>query len=141
MLLGVADLEMDVLPELEVVCVHVEVVHDERVVHVVWEVSWNGEVAEAHHLLGGVDDDRAIDAGSVWLWVLLQREIHCNTVYCTTRALVVQNSGTVTNSPKPGGSGPLNYTKICLPQLHYDSLKYFKPYIWQRGWREALCQC
>lgn len=37
--------------ELEVVSVHVEVVHDEGVVHVVWEVGRNGEITETHHLL------------------------------------------------------------------------------------------
>lgn len=46
-----SDLEADVAFELEVVSVHVEVVHDEGVVHVVWEVGRNGEITETHHLL------------------------------------------------------------------------------------------
>lgn len=42
--------------------------------HEVGEVCRNGEVTEAHHLLGGVDDDRVVDAGPVWLWILLQEQ-------------------------------------------------------------------
>lgn len=57
--------EAYVLGEVEVVSVHSKVVHDEGVVHVVGKVFRNGKVAETHHLLGGVDDDRVIDAGSV----------------------------------------------------------------------------
>ncbi len=37
--------------ELEVVSVHAEVVHDEGVVHIVWEVGRNGEITLANHLL------------------------------------------------------------------------------------------
>ncbi len=47
----ISDLEPDVPFELEVVGVHAEVVHDEGVVHVVWEVSRNGEITLANHLL------------------------------------------------------------------------------------------
>lgn len=65
-------IEANVLGEMEVVRVHSKVVHDEGVVHVVGEVSRNGKITETHHLLGGVDDDRVVDAGSVWLWILLQ---------------------------------------------------------------------
>ena len=65
-------IEAYVLDELEVVSVHPKVVDDERVVHVVWEVCRDGKVTETHHLLGGVDDDRVVDAGPVWLWILLQ---------------------------------------------------------------------
>lgn len=54
-----------VLGEVEVVSIHSEVVHDEGVVHVVGKVFRNGKVTETHHLLGGIDDDRVIDAGSV----------------------------------------------------------------------------
>lgn len=64
--------EANVLGELEVVCIHPKVVHDEGVVHVVWEVCRDGEVTETHHLLGGVDDDRVVDAGPVRLRILLQ---------------------------------------------------------------------
>ncbi len=46
-----SDLEADVSFELEVVSIHAEVVHDEGVVHVVWEVGRNGEITVAHHLL------------------------------------------------------------------------------------------
>ena len=67
-------IQVYVLDELEVVSVHSEVVHDEGVVHVVGEMCRNGEVAETHHLLGGVDDDGVVDAGPVWLWILLQEE-------------------------------------------------------------------
>lgn len=65
-------IEAYVLGEPEVVRIHAKVVHDEGVVHVVGEVCRNGEITETHHLLGGVDDDRVVDAGSVWLWILLQ---------------------------------------------------------------------
>ena len=54
--------------------VHSEVVHDEGVVHEVGEMCRNGEVAETHHLLGCVDDDGVVDAGPVWLWILLQEQ-------------------------------------------------------------------
>lgn len=67
-------IELYVFDELKVVGVHSEVVHDEGVVHEVGEVCRNGEVTEAHHLLGGVDDDRVVDAGPVWLWILLQEQ-------------------------------------------------------------------
>lgn len=56
------------------VSVHPEVFHDEGVVHVVWVMCRYGEVAKTHHLLGGVDDDRVVDAGPVRLWVLLQSQ-------------------------------------------------------------------
>lgn len=61
------------LGELEVIGIHVEVLYDERVMHVVWEVCRDGIITETHHLLGGVDDDRVVDAGPVWLRIILQR--------------------------------------------------------------------
>ena len=64
--------EANVLGELEVVRIHSKVFHDEGVVHVVGEVCRNGEITETHHLLGGVDDDGVVDAGSVRLRILLQ---------------------------------------------------------------------
>lgn len=64
--------EANVLGELEVVRVHPKVVHNEGVVHEVGEVCRNGVITETHHLLGGVDDDRVVDAGPVWLRILLQ---------------------------------------------------------------------
>ena len=67
-------IEAYVLGELEVVCIHSKVVHDEGVVHVVGEVCRDGKVTETHHLLGGVDDHRVVDAGPVWLWILLQQQ-------------------------------------------------------------------
>lgn len=66
-------IEAYVLGELEVIGIHSKVVHDEGVVHEVGEVSRNGKITETHHLLGGVDDDRVVDAGPVWLWILLQQ--------------------------------------------------------------------
>lgn len=66
-------IEVYVLGELEVIGIHSKVVHDEGVVHEVGEVSRNGKITETHHLLGGVDDDRVVDAGPVWLWILLQQ--------------------------------------------------------------------
>lgn len=59
------------LGEMKVVSVHPKIVHDEGVVHEVWEVCRDGVVTEAHHLLGGIDDDRVVDASPVWFWVLL----------------------------------------------------------------------
>lgn len=67
-------IEADVLRQLEVVRVAPEVVHDEGVVHVVGVVCRDGEVTETHHLLGGVDDDGVVDAGSVGLRILLQQQ-------------------------------------------------------------------
>lgn len=65
-------IEAYVLGELEVIRIHSKVVHDEGVVHEVGEVRRDGKITETHHLLGGVDDDRVVDAGPVWLWILLQ---------------------------------------------------------------------
>lgn len=70
--------EADVAEQVEVLGVHAEVLHDLGVVHVVGEVLRDGEVAEAHHLLGGVDDDGAVDAGTailgalLWEWGMVQ---------------------------------------------------------------------
>lgn len=50
-----------------------EVFQDFRVVHVVGVISRDGEVTVAHHLLGDVDGEGAVDAGSVWLRHFLQR--------------------------------------------------------------------
>ena len=61
-----------VLHELEAVSIHPVIVHDEGVVHEVWEVCRDGKVTETHHFLGGVDDDRVVDACTVCLRVLLQ---------------------------------------------------------------------
>lgn len=70
-------MEAYVLGEPEMVGIHSVVVHDERVVHEVREVGGNGEVAEGHHLFGGVDDDWGIDAGPVLFRFLLQwQEMH-----------------------------------------------------------------
>jgi len=49
-----------------VVRVEPEVLQQLGVVHVVWVVGGHGEVAETHHLFGGVDYQGAIDAGSLW---------------------------------------------------------------------------
>lgn len=65
-------IEAYVLGELEVISIHPKVVHDEGVVHEVGEVCRDGKITETHHLLGGVDDDRVVDAGPVWLRILLQ---------------------------------------------------------------------
>lgn len=42
--------------------------------HVVGEVRRDREVAEAHHLLGAVDDEGVVDAGPVCLRILLQQQ-------------------------------------------------------------------
>lgn len=65
-------IEAYVLGELEVFSIHPKVVHDEGIVHEVGEVCGDGEITETHHLLGGVDDDRVVDAGPVRLWIFLQ---------------------------------------------------------------------
>lgn len=70
--MGGAHVEVDVLGELEVVCIHAEVFQDEGVVHVVRKVRRDRKVAETHHLLGAVDDERVVDAGPVRLRILLQ---------------------------------------------------------------------
>lgn len=46
-----ADLQADVAPELEVVSIHAKIIHNVRIVHIVWEMGRNGEIAETHHLL------------------------------------------------------------------------------------------
>lgn len=51
-----SDLETDVPFKLEVFSVHAEVFHDEGVVHVVWEVSWDWVITVAHHLLRSVNN-------------------------------------------------------------------------------------
>ena len=37
--------------ELEVLCIHAKVVHDQGVVHIVREFSRDGKITETHHLL------------------------------------------------------------------------------------------
>jgi len=66
--------EADVAEQVEAPGVHAEVLHDLGVVHVVGEILGDGEVAEAHHLLGGVDDDGAVDAGAALLGELLREQ-------------------------------------------------------------------
>lgn len=68
-----AYLEANVLPQLEVLSVHHEVFQDFGVVHVVGIMCRDGEVAVAHHLLGDVDGEGAVNAGPVGLRHLLQR--------------------------------------------------------------------
>lgn len=58
--------------QLEVLSIHAEVVEDLGVVHVVGPVTGDREVTVAHHLLGDVDGEGAVDAGPVWLRHLLQ---------------------------------------------------------------------
>ena len=70
-MLDLTHLEAYVVDELEVFGVHPEVLHDAGVVHVVRVFSRDREITVAHLLLGGIDDDRVIDTGSIWLWVLL----------------------------------------------------------------------
>lgn len=65
-------IETYVFGELEVISIHPKVVHDKGVVHEVGEVCRDGKITETHHLLGGVDDDRVVDAGPVLLGILLQ---------------------------------------------------------------------
>lgn len=50
-------LEADVLKKVEVLSIHVEILHDFEVVHVVGKILRDGEVTEAHNFLGGVDND------------------------------------------------------------------------------------
>lgn len=47
-------LETNILQEVKVSDVHPEVVHEFGVVHIVGEMVGEGEVAEGHHLFGGV---------------------------------------------------------------------------------------
>lgn len=61
------------LTQLEVLGVHLEVFQDFGVVHVVGIICRDGEVAVAHHLLGDVDGEGAVNAGPVGLRNLLQR--------------------------------------------------------------------
>lgn len=77
--------EADVAEQVKVLGVHAEVLHDLGVVHVVGEVLRNGEVAEAHHLLGGVDDDGAVDAGTAVLRALLWER---GTAQCWARGMM-----------------------------------------------------
>ena len=62
------------LEQLEVLSVKAEVLQDTRVVHVVGVICWNGEVAETHHLLGGIDGQGLIDTCPVGLRDLLHRK-------------------------------------------------------------------
>ena len=47
----------DVLQQFEMVSIHAEVLEDLGVVHVVWVISRDWEVAVAHHFLGDVDGE------------------------------------------------------------------------------------
>lgn len=50
------------------------VLQELRVVHVVWVVSRHWKIAETHHLFGGVDHQRAVDAGSLRLRRILWKQ-------------------------------------------------------------------
>jgi hypothetical protein len=43
--------------------IHPKVVHESGVVHVVRKMARDGEVTEAHHLLGSVDGHRLVNTG------------------------------------------------------------------------------
>ncbi len=55
------------LQQLEVFCIHPEVFQDFRVMHVVWIITRDGEITEAHHFLGDVNGEGAVDTGPVGL--------------------------------------------------------------------------
>lgn len=52
-----------------------EVLQELRVVHVVWVVSRHWKITETHHLFGGVDHQRTVDAGSLWLRRILWKQM------------------------------------------------------------------
>lgn len=76
-----------------------EVFQDFGVVHVVWVVSRDGKVTIAHHLLGDVDSQGTVDAGSVWLRHFLwtpfkynsQMSSHKYTIQKITKAFCLEN--------------------------------------------------
>lgn len=55
------------LHQFKVFCIHLEVVQDFRVMHVVRIITRDREVTVAHHLLGDVDGEGAVDTGPVRL--------------------------------------------------------------------------
>lgn len=52
---------MNMFPQTEVVCIQVQVLLEVSVVHEVWEVSRDGEVAVTGHLLARVDAARVVE--------------------------------------------------------------------------------
>lgn len=56
---------MNVLNQFEVIGIHSEVIQDFGMMHVVGIISRNGEVTVGHHLLGNIDGEGPVDAGSV----------------------------------------------------------------------------
>lgn len=64
------------LQQFEVFSIEPEVLKDTGVVHVVGVVSWDGEVAETHHLLGDIDGEGTVDTGSVGLRNFLEGGRH-----------------------------------------------------------------
>lgn len=55
-------LKTDVAQEVKVFGIHLKVVHNFGVVHVVGKMIRYREVTEAHHLLGSIDGHRFVDA-------------------------------------------------------------------------------
>ena len=47
----------DVLQQFEMLSIHAEILEDLGMVHVVWVIRGDWEVAVAHHLLGDVDGE------------------------------------------------------------------------------------
>lgn len=60
-------LELNVLHQFKVLCIRPKVFQDFGMMHVVWIIGGNGEVAVGHHLLGDIDGEGTVDTGSVWL--------------------------------------------------------------------------
>lgn len=58
--------------EVKMSGIQTQILQQLRVVHVAGEVVWHGEVAEAHHFLGGVDHKGAVRARTPWLRILLR---------------------------------------------------------------------
>lgn len=72
-------LEADALQKFEVLSILAEIFEDFGMVHVVGVVGRDGEVTVAHHLLGDVDGQGAVYAGSVWLRHLLWTPFTCQS--------------------------------------------------------------
>lgn len=67
-----AHLKADILRQLEMFSVESEIAQNLRIVHKIWKVFWNREIAVTHHLLGSVNDYRFVNARSARLRVLLK---------------------------------------------------------------------
>lgn len=104
-------LESDVRQKVEFFGVHPEILQHAGVVHEVRKMSRDEEVAEAHHLLGSVDDHGLVDAGPPFLSSFLQ---HRRSIPRNLRISFVLYQQPI-HSSKSGGTGRVGTPRTGKP--------------------------